>query len=188
MDSQTITLTFAGTPKDVPVKTTVTRALMRVTEPVLQRLREVSSNKALSEAMLKDMNVLKLMTLSGGFNPDWEAEQRRIVTTAYPEWEAPQVNAEIGKRFLAQLGDAFPLVMQAYINPVSDIDTSNDVAINAGIDLVKLLVDQSQLNEEEKKLIATATNEETGENTFWDVQDLSEVVRIVNMFRGLVQR
>ena len=188
MDSQTIKLTFAGTPIDVPVKTTVTRALMRATEPALQRLREVSSNKALSDAMLKDLNVLQLMTMGGGFNPNWEQEQKRVIKTAYPEWDDAQVQGEMGKRFIAQLGDTFPLVMQAYVNPVSEIDLSNDTAVDASIELVKILIDDSQLNADQKKLIATKTNEETNVNEFWDAQDLSEVVRVVNTFRESVKR
>ena len=166
-------LQFTTGPKDVPIKTTITRRLLTAAAPQIDKLREAGRNKALQNALLE--NPAAIAYLSG----DWVAGKRKEYAEAYPMAGEKFINEQVQKALAATLTEEFPDVFKAMTNPVTDIDYDNDDALAACFGLLLVILDRSQLLTEE---IA-----ELDAEGFFDEQDLAEVVAAVNQFRGLVK-
>lgn len=174
-----IKLTFSGTNHDVPIQTRITRRLMRAVEAPMASLRAVCANRAMNTAVLNNVSVLELMGANGSFNPKWEAGQRASLLEMNAAMSDEDIAVDIGKRFIAELSERFPAVYHAMLYPISSIDINDEDAVTACIELIKIIIDTTQLTAEEKEALNT--------DEFWDEQDLTKVVACVNSFRDLLQ-
>lgn len=172
---QTIKLYFAGEPKDVPFKQVISRSVIRAVETPIGALRQIGQNAALQQALQSSPNAGTFMTLTGGVQSSYATEQRKLILEAYPNLDADKVEAEILTRVQAKLLDEYPAIWAALNNPVTTFPLDNDEAVEASINIVKAIIDEKQLTEQEKALMAI--------DTFWDEQDLVEVASAVATFR-----
>jgi hypothetical protein len=85
----------------------------------------------------------------------------------------------VTQRIQSELLESFPNIWQALNNPITDFPLDNDDAINACIEVLKVIMDLSQLTEEQKTLMSVSE--------FWEDQDLTEVVESVKWFRGVAK-
>ena len=152
----TITLQFAGTPVEVPLRQTLSKSLLREAEPHLTELRNVGVNKAYERAIAENPHAMKNL--------------------------AEHIKANAGESLNPQemagdfLFEAYPAIYAAMQSPETHIDLTNDVAVTAMCKLVDVLLDKSQLNEVQKSTLAM--------DTFWDDQDLEGCRAAVTWFRG----
>lgn len=182
-----IKLTFGADTLDVPITTTVTRRIMRLVEEPLKTIKMLGANTAFLDVIKESPEVLALLTPQGGYAPQWEASTRALILSAYPDADNEFIAAELAKRLQGALAEYYPRVLEAINNPTTAIDITNDAAVQACIDIVRTIVDTTQLTTEQKAALATLNDEENGTNDFWDVQDIKELVNAVMFFRGMLQ-
>lgn len=172
----TINLYFKGEQKPVNLKTVISRKVIKSVETPIATLRSLGQNMSFMDAMRRSPNAAKIVTLSGGMNTQYANTIKQQITAEITNISEADLNTMITQRIQSELLESFPEVWDALQNPVTEFPLDNDQAINACIDIVKIIIDDSQLTEEQKTLMAL--------NEFWDEQDLTEVARVVRSFRG----
>ena len=153
---QTLTLSFAGTPVEVPLRQVLSKSLLREAEPHLKTLREIGVNKAYERAIAE--------------NPD---AMRRLADHMKAHSDGALNPQELAGDFLFE---SYPAIYAAMQSPETNVDLTNDTAVTAMCELVTVLLDKSQLNEQQKTAMSV--------DTFWDDQDLEACRSAVTWFRG----
>lgn len=179
MTTLLINLIINGANISVPVKTRITRGLLRTVEPVLATLHAITTNKSMQEAVLKNISVMELMDANGSFNERWRAKQQQELLATFPEMDDAEMQRVVASRFVAELKERYPDVYDAMMFPTATLSVSDSIAMDAAIELIKIIINVDDLTQEQRDAM---TNE-----SFWDEQDLTEVVAIVNKFRDLLQ-
>ena len=174
-----IKLYFAGEPKDVALKSVVSRKIIKAVERPIATLRGLGQNAAFQKALQESPNAAKIVTLSGGANSQYAAKIGAEIREAIPNITDADLQSMVTQRIQSELLESFPNIWEALNNPVTDFPLDNDEAIEACIDIVKIIMDDSQLTEEQKALISVSE--------FWDVQDLTEVTAAVANFRKIAK-
>mgnify|MGYP001555160689 CR=1 FL=1 len=172
---ESIRLEFSTGTKDVPLRTVVSRKLLRAVQEPIDQLRRLGENEAFVNAVAKNPGVLSLINRQGGVNPEFAESTGKMLRETYKDWTDEQIQAETQKRLQAKMIDGFPEVWEAIANPVTDFSFDNDAAIDASIEVLKRILDDRQLTTEER--------EEMNNETFWDNQDLQGVTDAVMRFR-----
>jgi len=166
---------FAGEPKDVPTKAVVSRKVIRAVETPIGVLRALGQNTAFMDAMRRSPNASKIVTLTGGQNTQYAEQIRTMIRAEIPNITDGDLQAMVAQKIQSELLESFPEIWDALNNPSTDFPLDNNDAIDACIDIVKIIMDTTQLTEQEKALMAV--------DGFWDDQDLTEVVATVKRFR-----
>lgn len=172
----TIKLYFKGEQKSVTLKNVISRKIIKAVETPIATLRSLGQNMAFMDAMRRSPNAAKIVTLSGGMNTAHANKIKQEITAEIPNISEADAAAMITQRIQSELLESFPEVWDALQNPVTEFPLDNNEAINACIEIVKIIIDDAQLTEAEKALM--------GVNEFWDEQDLTEVARVVRSFRN----
>ena len=175
----TINLTFATGPKAVPIKAVVSRKLIKAVEAPISVLRTLGQNQAFQDAMRRSPNAAKIVTLTGGANTEHSARIAAGIRAEIPNITDGDLQAMVQQRIQAELLESFPEIWDALNNPVTAFPYDNDEALNACFDLLRVIIDDSQLTADEKAALATAD--------FWDDQDLTEVTEVVRSFREVAK-
>ena len=175
----TITLTFDAGSKAVPIKSVVSRKLIKAVEHPIGVLRNLGQNQAFTEAMRKSPNASKIVSLTGGANTEHAARIGAQIRAEIPNITEGDLQTMVQQRIQAELLESFPEIWDALNNPVTAFPFDNDEALNACFDLLRVIIDDSQLTEAEKTALATAA--------FWDEQDLTEVTNAVKSFREIAK-
>lgn len=172
-------LYFAGEPKDVPTKAVISKKLLRSIESPVATLRALGQNAAFMEALRKSPNAAKIVTISGGANTQYTAQIHAAIKAEIPNITDDDARAMVSQRVQADLLESFPEIWDALNNPITDFPLNNDEAVDACIEVLKQILDQSQLTEQEKALLSV--------DGFWDDQDLTEVTNAVRSFREITK-
>lgn len=172
---KTITLNFATGPKAVPIKSVVSRKLIKAVEAPISVLRTLGQNQAFQDAMRRSPNAAKIVTLTGGANTEHSARIAAGIKTEIPNITEGDLQTMVSQRIQAELLESFPEIWDALNNPITAFPYDNDEAVSACFDLLRIIIDDSQLTSDEKAVLATAE--------FWDEQDLTEVTATVASFR-----
>lgn len=172
---KTINLTFATGAKPVPIKSVVSRKLIKAVEAPISVLRTLGQNQAFADAMRRSPNAAKIVTLTGGANTEHSARLAAMIRSEIPNITDGDLQAMVQQRIQAELLESFPEIWDALNNPVTAFPYDNDEALNACFDLLRVIIDDSQLTADEKAAIAS--------DGFWDDQDLTEVTATVASFR-----
>lgn len=172
---KTINLSFANGTKAVPIKSVVSRKLIKAVEGPIGVLRTLGQNQAFQDAMRRSPNAAKIVTLSGGANTEHSERIKASIRAEIPSITDGDLQAMVAQRIQAELLESFPEIWDALNNPVTSFPYDNDEAVNACFDLLRIIIDDSQLTSDEKTVLATAE--------FWDEQDLTEVTATVASFR-----
>jgi len=180
-----IKLSFGGDVKDVPLKSVVTTRLLETTKVHMAKLKERGMNQALTNVLVGNPVALRMISGSGMLNSKWmqskcDAIQEEHKAVTGQEMEITEVRTLAQKRCQDELFDAFPEVLHAIQNPSTVLDLENVEQMNSCVEIVKLLIDDSQLNALEKQAMV--------EDDFWLDQDLQEVTQAVARFRERLQR
>lgn len=170
-----ITLTFDKTTKAVPIKSIVSRKLIKAVEQPISVLRTLGQNQAFTEAMRKSPNASKIVSLTGGANTEHAARIAAGIRAEIPNIAENDLQGMVQQRIQAELLESFPEIWDALNNPITAFPYDNDEALNACFDLLRIIIDDSQLTEADKAALATTE--------FWDEQDLTEVTEAVRSFR-----
>lgn len=174
-----IKLYFAGEPKDVALKSIVSRKIIKAVEKPIATLRGLGQNAAFQKALQESPNAAKIVSLSGGANTHHAEQISSEIRKEIPNISESDLKAMVTQRIQSELLESFPNIWEALNNPVTDFPLDNDEAIEACIEIVKIIMDDSQLTEEQKTLLSVSE--------FWDVQDLTEVTNAVKNFRGIAK-
>lgn len=174
-----IKLYFAGEAKDVPIKPVVNRRIIKAVENPIATLRTLGQNAAFQKALQESPNASKIVTLSGGANTQYANKISSEIRADIPTITDSDLQAMVTQRIQSELLESFPNIWEALNNPVTEFPLDNDEAIDACIQIVKIIVDDSQLTEEQKTLMTVSE--------FWDVQDLTEVTQAVSNFRKIAK-
>lgn len=174
-----IKLYFAGEPKDVALKSIVSRKIIKAVEKPIATLRGLGQNAAFQKALQESPNASKIVSLSGGANTHHAEQISSEIRKEIPNISESDLKAMVTQRIQSELLESFPNIWEALNNPVTEFPLDNDEAIEACIEIVKIIMDDSQLTEEQKALLSV--------NDFWDVQDLTEVTNAVKNFRGVAK-
>ena len=174
-----IKLYFAGEAKDVPIKPVVNRRIIKAVETPISTLRTLGQNAAFQKALQESPNASKIVTLSGGANTQYAAQIYSEIKASIPNISETDLQAMVTQRIQSELLESFPNIWEALNNPVTEFPLDNDDAIDACIQIVKIILDDSQLTEEQKTLLTLSE--------FWDVQDLTEVTQAVGNFRAIAK-
>jgi len=174
-----IKLYFAGEAKDVPIKPVVNRRIIKAVENPIATLRQLGQNAAFQKALQESPNASKIVTLSGGANTQYAEQINSEIRKAIPNVTESDLKAMVTQRIQSELLESFPNIWEALNNPITEFPLDNDDAIDACIQIVKIIIDDSQLTEEQKTLMTVSE--------FWDVQDLTEVTSAVRDFRGITK-
>ena len=174
-----IKLYFAGEPKDVALKSIVSRKIIKAVEKPIATLRGLGQNAAFQKALQDSPNASKIVSLSGGANTQHAAQISSEIKQAIPNITDSDLQSMVTQRIQSELLESFPNIWEALNNPVTEFPLDNDEAIDACIEIVKIIMDDSQLTEEQKTLLSVSE--------FWDVQDLTEVTNAVKSFRGVAK-
>lgn len=172
---KTITLNFATGPKAVPIKSVVSRKLIKAVEAPISVLRTLGQNQAFQDAMRRSPNAAKIVTLTGGANTEHSARIAAGIKSEIPNITEGDLQTMVSQRIQAELLESFPEIWDALNNPITAFPYDNDEAVSACFDLLRIIIDDSQLTSDEKAVLATAE--------FWDEQDLTEVTATVASFR-----
>lgn len=172
---KTITLNFATGPKAVPIKSVVSRKLIKAVEAPISVLRTLGQNQAFQDAMRRSPNAAKIVTLTGGANTEHSARIAAGIKSEIPNITEGDLQTMVSQRIQAELLESFPEIWDALNNPITAFPYDNDEAVSACFDLLRIIIDDSQLTADEKAVLATAE--------FWDEQDLTEVTATVASFR-----
>ena len=172
---KTITLNFATGTKAVPIKSVVSRKLIKAVEAPIGVLRTLGQNQAFQDAMRRSPNAAKIVTLTGGANTEHSARIAAGIKAEIPNITDGDLQAMVSQRIQAELLESFPEIWDALNNPITAFPYDNDEAVSACFDLLRIIIDDSQLTSDEKAVLATAE--------FWDEQDLTEVTATVASFR-----
>lgn len=170
-----INLNFATGTKAVPIKAVVSRKLIKAVEAPIGVLRTLGQNQAFQDAMRRSPNAAKIVTLTGGANTEHSARITAGIKAEIPNITESDLQAMVQQRIQAELLESFPEIWDALNNPVTSFPYDNDEAVSACFDLLRIIIDDSQLTSDEKAVIATPE--------FWDEQDLTEVTATVASFR-----
>lgn len=181
-----IKLIFGEATQEVPITTVLTRRIMRLVDEPLKIIKTLGANTAFLDVIKESPDVLALLTPQGAYAPQWEQSTRTLILSAYPDASEDFIAGELAKRLQAALSEYYPRVLAAINNPATAIDITNVTAVQACIDIVRVIVDGTQLTTEQKAAIATLNDETDGTNDFWDVQDIRELVNAVMFFRGIL--
>lgn len=171
----TINLTFETTTKAVPIKSVVSRKLIKAVEQPISVLRTLGQNQAFTDAMRKSPNASKIVSLTGGANTEHAARIAAGIRGEIPNIAETDLQGMVQQRIQAELLESFPEIWDALNNPITSFPYDNDEALNACFALLRIIIDDSQLTADEKAVLAT--------NDFWDEQDLTEVTEAVRSFR-----
>lgn len=174
-----IKLYFAGEPKDVALKSIVSRKIIKAVEKPIATLRGLGQNAAFQKALQESPNASKIVSLSGGANTHHAEQISSEIRKEIPNISETDLKAMVTQRIQSELLESFPNIWEALNNPVTEFPLDNDEAIDACIEIVKIIMDDSQLTEEQKTLVSVSE--------FWDVQDLTEVTNAVKNFRGIAK-
>ncbi len=174
-----IKLYFAGEPKDVALKSIVSRKIIKAVEKPIATLRGLGQNAAFQKALQESPNASKIVSLSGGANTQHAEQICSEIKQAIPNISDSDLKSMVTQRIQSELLESFPNIWEALNNPVTEFPLDNDEAIDACIEIVKIIMDDSQLTEEQKTLLTV--------NDFWDVQDLTEVTDAVKNFRNVAK-
>lgn len=174
-----IKLYFAGEPKDVALKSVVSRKIIKAVEKPIATLRGLGQNAAFQKALQESPNASKIVSLSGGANTHHAEQISSEIRKEIPNISENDLKAMVTQRIQSELLESFPNIWEALNNPVTEFPLDNDEAIEACIEIVKIIIDDSQLTEEQKTLFSVSE--------FWDVQDLTEVTNAVKNFRGIAK-
>lgn len=174
-----IKLYFSGEPKDIPIKPVVSRKVIKSVERPIGVLRNMGQNAAFQKALQESPNASKIVTLSGGANTHYAEQISSEIKAEIPNITDSDLKSMVTQRIQSELLESFPNIWEALNNPVTEFPLDNDEAIDACIDIVKIIMDDSQLTEEQKTLITVSE--------FWDVQDLTEVTNAVRNFRAITK-
>lgn len=174
-----IKLYFAGEPKDVALKSIVSRKIIKAVEKPIATLRGLGQNAAFQKALQESPNASKIVSLSGGANTHHAEQISSEIRKEIPNISENDLKAMVTQRIQSELLESFPNIWEALNNPVTEFPLDNDEAIDACIEIVKIIIDDSQLTEEQKILLSVSE--------FWDVQDLTEVTNAVKNFRGIAK-
>lgn len=174
-----IKLYFAGEPKDVALKSIVSRKIIKAVEKPIATLRGLGQNAAFQKALQESPNASKIVSLSGGANTHHAEQISSEIRKEIPNISESDLKAMVTQRIQSELLESFPNIWEALNNPVTEFPLDNDEAIEACIEIVKIIMDDSQLTEEQKALLSV--------NDFWDVQDLTEVTNAVKNFRSVAK-
>lgn len=174
-----IKLYFAGEPKDVALKSIVSRKIIKAVEKPITTLRGLGQNAAFQKALQNSPNAAKIVTLTGGANTQYAEQISSEIRKEIPNISEADLKAMVTQRIQSELLESFPNIWEALNNPVTEFPLDNDEAIEACIEIVKIILDDSQLTEEQKTLLSVSE--------FWDVQDLTEVTEAVKNFRGIAK-
>ena len=174
-----IKLYFAGEPKDVALKSIVSRKIIKAVEKPIATLRGLGQNAAFQKALQDSPNASKIVTLSGGANTQYAAQICSEIKQSIPNISEADLKNMVTQRIQSELLESFPNIWEALNNPVTEFPLDNDEAIDACIEIVKIIMDDSQLTEEQKTLITVSE--------FWDSQDLTEVTNAVKNFRNVAK-
>lgn len=174
-----IKLYFVGEAKEVPLKSIISRKIIKSVETPISTLRGLGQNAAFQKALQESPNAAKIVTLSGGANSQYAAELGKQIREGIPNITDHDLQSMVTQKIQAELLESFPNIWQALNNPVTEFPLDNDEAIQACVDILKIIMDCGQLTEEQKALMAV--------NDFWDEQDLTEVVKAVAWFRDLTK-
>lgn len=168
-------LYFAGEPKDVPTKPVISRKIIRAVETPIGVLRTLGQNSAFMDAMRKSPNASKIVTLTGGQNTQYAEQIKAMIRAEIPNITDGDLQAMVSQRIQSELLESFPEIWDALNNPVTTFPLDNNEAVDACVEIIKSVLDTSQLTEQEKALMSI--------DGFWDEQDLPEVVAEVTRFR-----
>ena len=174
-----INLNFATGTKAVPIKAVVSRKLIKAVEAPIGVLRTLGQNQAFQDAMRRSPNAAKIVTLTGGANTEHSARIAAGIKAEIPNITESDLQAMVQQRIQAELLESFPEIWDALNNPVTSFPYDNDEALNACFDLLRVIIDDSQLTEADKAALASAE--------FWDEQDLTEVTAKVAAFREIAK-
>ena len=171
----TINLTFATGPKTVPIKSVVSRKLVKAVEAPIGVLRTLGQNQAFQDAMRRSPNAAKIVTLTGGANTEHAERIKAGIRAEIPNITDADLQAMVSQRIQAELLESFPEIWDALNNPITAFPYDNDEAVSACFDLLRIIIDDTQLTSDEKAVLGTSE--------FWDEQDLTEVTATVASFR-----
>jgi hypothetical protein len=174
---KSINLTFDAGTKEVPLKTVISRKLIKAVEGPIGVLRSLGQNQAFQDAMRRSPNASKIVTLTGGANTEHSARIAATIRTEIPNISETDLAAMVQQRIQSELLESFPEIWDALNNPVTSFPFDNDEALTACFDLLRTIIDDSQLTEADKVALASTD--------FWDNQDLTEVTNAVKSFRDV---
>ncbi len=174
-----IKLYFVGEQKEIPLKNIISRRIIKAVENPIATLRSLGQNAAFQKALQESPNAAKIVTLSGGANSVHAAQIGKEIREAIPNITDSDLQSMVTQRIQSELLESFPNIWQALNNPITEFPLDNDDAINACIEVLKVIMDLSQLTEEQKTLMSVSE--------FWEDQDLTEVVESVKWFRGVAK-
>lgn len=180
--STTITLEIEGKAVQVPIRTTVSKSLLKRVDEPIGTLRGVGMNTKMAEAVVKNPACLPLVRqLTGKGVSAWHEERTKAVRESYGP-EAPQevIDKIVQEQFSLHLMESFPDLFDAVQNPRTAISITDPTQTDAAVAVVIELMDTTQLTAEQKAAILA--------DGFWDEQDLSEVARVVDTFREVIKR